>query len=73
MAESTNSTKIIDLDAYRSMRRQRKIWNLAGPGENAAAGPSMSGFAMPLFWFWPTWFWVPMGAAVTSAVGWDAS
>ncbi|QOZ67370.1 hypothetical protein [Bradyrhizobium arachidis] len=72
MTESTNSARIIDLDAYRLKRRQQASEAVIGPQQNAAGNPSFGG-AMPLLWFWPTWVWVAVPVPAVSAVQWDAS
>lgn len=72
MTESKHSARIIDLDAYRLMRRQQASRTVNGPQQNPA-GNSYSGGSMPLFWFWPTWVWVPIPVPAVSAAQWDAS
>jgi hypothetical protein len=70
VTEALNSARIIDLDAYRSMRRRQQPATSAGQWQNATFGPSFG--AMQLFWLWPAWVWVPMAVPATSAAHWDA-
>jgi len=72
VTEATNSAPIIDLAAHRSARRQQQTRASSEHG-SAAAISSVGNFAMPLFWFWPTWVWVAVPVPAASAAQWDAS
>jgi len=71
--DNGNSANIIDLNSYRVRRRERQ----ADPSEftrHTAASPVVvGGIALQLFWFWPIWFWVPVGPVTGPASQWDAS
>jgi len=71
VTETSNSVLIIDLGAHRSMRRRQSM-TAAGQRQNASVDSFFGRSAMQLFWFWPTWVWVPMAMPATSAMQWDA-
>ncbi|MCC8953593.1 hypothetical protein H8B02_09045 [Bradyrhizobium sp. Pear77] len=71
MTEAASSARIIDLAAFRSIRRQQRTEPGTPFWRNDAA--SMGSFATPLFWFWPTWVWIPAPVPAATAVRWDAS
>lgn len=66
--EAENSAQIIDLESYRSTRRSRRTG--AGTAGTTKAGPAAGSLALPVFWFFPTWVWMPVPAAPD--VRWDS-
>jgi hypothetical protein len=67
------TARIIDFNAYRSRRHGRQLDGKPPVSGGASHGFVATGFATPLFWYWPVFVWVPVVVPAASAAGRDFS